>query len=100
VEAAFGETGTTLRWEGSGVSEKGICTATGKVLVEVDPRYFRPTEVDVLVGDASKARKHLAWAPQCGFKQLVKEMVCQDLEAVSTEINTKQVADSRLRVFD
>jgi GDPmannose 4,6-dehydratase len=99
VEAAFKEIGTTLRWEGSGMEEKGVCAKTGKILVEVDPRYFRPTEVDLLVGDATKARNQLAWAPKVGFNDLVKEMVREDLESVSLEIKTKQVG-SRLRVFD
>ena len=61
VEKAFAETGVKLRWQGEGLSEKGFETGTDRVLVEIDPRYFRPTEVDVLLGDASKARKKLGW---------------------------------------
>lgn len=80
VELAFAEVGITLKWEGSGVDEKGIDPATGKVLVEVDPAYFRPTEVDLLIGDASKAKKNMGWEPKHTLEQLVKEMMASDLK--------------------
>ena len=80
VELAFAEVGITLKWEGSGVDEKGIDAATGKVLVEVDPAYFRPTEVDLLIGDASKAKKNMGWEPKHTLEQLVKEMMASDLK--------------------
>jgi GDPmannose 4,6-dehydratase len=78
IEAAFGEVNVTLRWEGEGIEEKGIRTDTNEVVVEVDPKYFRPAEVDLLVGDYSKAKKELGWEPTYGFEELVKEMVAED----------------------
>lgn len=80
VELAFAEVGITLKWEGKGVDEKGINTANGKTLVEVDPAYFRPTEVDLLIGDASKAKKNMGWEPKHSLEQLVKEMMASDLK--------------------
>ena len=62
------------------MDEQGTDEKTGKVIVRVDPRYFRPTEVDTLLGDSSKARQKLGWKPECSFGQLVKEMVAADLE--------------------
>lgn len=86
-ELAFKEVGINLRWEGEGISEKGIDTETNNVLIEVDPQYFRPTEVDQLLGDPSKAMKKLGWNPtQTPFKTLVKEMVQKDLELVKKEL--------------
>lgn len=77
---AFKEAGITLRWEGTGVDEKGIDAATGRVLVEVDPRFFRPTEVDQLLGDPTKARTQLGWDPQkTSFEELVSIMMRHDL---------------------
>src|SRR6516164_3278578 len=85
VEIAFGEVGRTLQWRGKGVEETGIDQKTGKVVVRVDPTYFRPTEVDLLIGDASKARAKLGWKPKRSFAQLVKEMVAGDLEIARLE---------------
>ena len=80
---AFAEAGITLRWEGAGLDEKGIDAATGKVLVEVDPRYFRPAEVETLLGDPSKAVSKLGWNPRkTTFEELVRIMVRHDLETV------------------
>ncbi len=77
---AFKEAGITLRWEGEGVNEKGIDTATGKVLIEVDPKYFRPAEVEQLLGDPTKAKTLLGWNPtKTSFPELVKLMVRHDL---------------------
>ncbi len=78
VELAFAEIGRTIRWEGVGVDETGRCARTGDVLVRVDPRYFRPTEVDLLLGDPSKARTRLGWEATTSMEQLVKEMVAAD----------------------
>lgn len=78
VEKAFAEIGTTIEWRGEGVGETGIDSATGRVLVEIDPRYFRPTEVDYLLGDAAKARQALGWHHNTSFEQLVAEMVRED----------------------
>ena len=72
--------GIDLEWRGAGVAEEGVDRASGRVLVKVDPRYFRPTEVDALVGDASKARAALGWQPQSSFDDLVREMVESDAE--------------------
>jgi len=79
VELAFAEVGITLKWEGKGVEEKGMNAADGKVLVEVDPAYFRPTEVDLLIGDATKAKTNMGWEPKHTLEQLVKEMMASDL---------------------
>jgi GDPmannose 4,6-dehydratase len=79
VAMAFREAGIEIAWSGSGVNEKGQDAATGRVLVEVDPRYFRPTEVDLLLGDASKARQKLGWEPKCSLEELVKDMMAGDL---------------------
>ena len=86
VELAFAEVGRTLQWHGKGVEESGIDEKTGKVIVRVDPTYFRPTEVDLLIGDASKARAKLGWKPKRSFAQLVKEMVAGDLEDARREV--------------
>ncbi len=80
VEAAFVEVGIGISWKGEGVKEKGYNRETGKVVVEVDRRYFRPTEVETLLGDASKAKKELGWSPKVGFRELVAEMVTEDLK--------------------
>ncbi len=79
VELAFREAGFHIQWQGAGVDEKGIDAETGETLVEVDPRYFRPTEVDLLHGDATKAREKLGWEPRTSLRQLVSEMVEEDL---------------------
>lgn len=82
VEKAFAHVGRSLIWRGSGRDEKGIDAADGRLLVEIDPRYFRPTEVDALVGDAGKAREKLGWRHTTTFEALVTEMVEADLAAV------------------
>ncbi|MBJ26077.1 MAG: GDP-mannose 4,6-dehydratase [Rhodospirillaceae bacterium] len=82
VELAFLQTDTIIDWTGSGINEKGISKKTGSVVVEVDPRYFRPTEVDLLLGDPSKAKKILDWEHTTSFTDLVTEMVQSDLEIV------------------
>lgn len=82
---AFAELGIELEFKGQGVDEVGIDKATGKVLIEVDPRYFRPTEVDLLLGDSSKARKELGWLPKYDLPALVKEMITEDLAEAEKE---------------
>ena len=79
-EIAFKFLNIEIKWEGTGAKEKGIDKKNGKTLIEVDPRYFRPTEVDLLQGDAEKAKRKLGWKPKCTFHELVKEMVFADLE--------------------
>ncbi len=85
VEHAFGEIDTKIAWTGSGLDERGLCAATGRVLVEVDPRYFRPTEVDRLLGDPSKAERALGWKHETSVEALCAEMVRHDLVAVAQE---------------
>lgn len=80
IDLAFKEVNIEIDWQGSGIDEKGINKANGKVLVEIDPRYFRPSEVDLLVGDASKAKKELGWEPKRTVEQLVTEMVKSDVK--------------------
>jgi GDPmannose 4,6-dehydratase len=80
VEKAFEEVEIKLRWEGEGVNEKGINTANNEVIVEVDEQYFRPTEVELLLGDPTKAQKELGWKHKITFTELVKEMVAADLK--------------------
>ena len=79
---AFEDAGIDLAFSGEGVEEKGICRKTGKVLVEVDPRYFRPTEVDLLIGDPSKARDRLGWSHETSVRELAREMVAADIAAL------------------
>jgi GDPmannose 4,6-dehydratase len=85
VELAFAETGRTIRWQGTGVDEVGVDAGSGASLVRIDPRYFRPTEVDLLVGDASKAKAKLGWSHVTGFRDLVAEMVRADLARVAAD---------------
>ncbi len=80
VELAFSEIGIELEWKGKGVDEKAFNLANGKIVVEIDPKYFRPTEVDLLIGDASKAKKVLGWEPSHTLEQLVREMVASDIK--------------------
>ncbi|NQV79164.1 MAG: GDP-mannose 4,6-dehydratase, partial [Alphaproteobacteria bacterium] len=80
VEAAFSCVGSAVEWRGEGVKEVGVDSRTGEVIVEIDSRYFRPTEVDFLLGDASKARKSLGWVASTSFESLVQEMVEHDLD--------------------
>ncbi|EPZ59922.1 NAD dependent epimerase/dehydratase family protein [[Clostridium] sordellii ATCC 9714] len=84
VELAFSELGYQIEWQGSGVDEKGIDKNSGRVLVKVDPRYFRPAEVELLWGDSTKARTELGWEPKYSFIDLVKEMVASDLEELKS----------------
>ncbi|MBL8838945.1 MAG: GDP-mannose 4,6-dehydratase [Alphaproteobacteria bacterium] len=85
VELAFAEIGRKIKWRGKGVKEKGLDAKSGETLVEVDPRYFRPTEVDFLLGDPSKARRVLKWKHTTTFPELVRDMVRSDLVQVQRE---------------
>jgi GDPmannose 4,6-dehydratase len=82
VERAFAVIGRTIEWHGHGIDEVGRCSHSGAVLVSIDPRYFRPTEVDLLLGDPTKARERLGWRHTTGFAELVTEMVTSDLKAM------------------
>lgn len=85
VTKAFSEVGITISWSGAGVDEKGTCAESGKVLVEVDPRYFRPTEVELLIGDPTKAKEKLGWVHETKWEQLCAEMVAADMINVARE---------------
>lgn len=89
VEAAFSHVGISLEWRGTGVDEKWYNTATGEVLVEIDPRYFRPAEVDVLLWDATKAKKELWRSPKYTFEELIAEMVAHDIDIFKKEVLLK-----------
>ena len=80
VDAAFKEVEITIRWEGEGIEEHGFDAETGNLLVEIDKRYFRPTEVETLLGDPSKAREKLGWVPEIGLDEMVAEMVREDIK--------------------
>jgi GDPmannose 4,6-dehydratase len=82
TEWAFADAGIALDWSGEGVVEQGHCRQTGALRVAIDPRYYRPAEVDLLIGDATKAREVLGWKPQIGVRELVREMVVADLAEI------------------
>jgi GDPmannose 4,6-dehydratase len=86
VELAFAEVGRSIEWRGKGVDETGIDRKSGNTVVRIDPTYFRPTEVDLLVGDASKARQKLGWKPKTSVEELVSEMVAGDLAIARREV--------------
>ena len=85
VELAFAEVGIAIRWRGEGVDKCGLCQKTNRILVRVDPRYFRPTEVEILLGNPAKARTRLGWKHQIGFQELVREMMANDLKLISEQ---------------
>jgi GDPmannose 4,6-dehydratase len=93
VELAFAEIGVTIVWSGEGENEIGKCARSGKVLVKIDPRYFRPTEVDLLLGDPRKAHDKLGWKHTTTFPELVSEMVASDLKSVAAEADRKSRHD-------
>jgi GDPmannose 4,6-dehydratase len=82
VELSFGEVGIEIEWRGTGVAEVGVDAATGDALVEIDQRYYRPTEVELLLGDPTKAREKLGWEAKVGLRELVKMMVEGDLKCL------------------
>jgi len=88
-DEAFREVGIQLEWQGSGIDEKGIDRDTGRVLIKVDARYFRPTEVELLIGDASKAREKLGWKPRVTFHELVRMMAKADFEAAQKQLQAQ-----------
>lgn len=86
VELAFREAGIVINWQGADVEKQGVDAATGKILVRVDPRYYRPTEVDLLLGDSSKAKAALGWQPKVTFPELVSMMVREDIKHAEKDI--------------
>jgi GDPmannose 4,6-dehydratase len=90
VEWAFQDVGIPIQWKGRGRSEKGLDASSGEVVVEIDPRYFRPTEVDVLIGDSSKAHAKLGWRHETSVRELVREMVREDLKLMETATIAKE----------
>lgn len=97
AELAFKEVGIELEWKGEGVDEIGVNKATGEVIVEVDPKYFRPTEVDILIGDPNKAKEKLGWEHEYSVEQLAQEMAKSDLELFKRD---KYLMDGGHKVYD
>lgn len=91
VETAFSHVGITIEWKGTGVDEIGIDKATGKTIIKINPQYFRPAEVDVLLGNPAKAEKNLNWKREISFTELVKRMVDHDMELVEKEIQISKI---------
>jgi GDPmannose 4,6-dehydratase len=89
ITQAFKEAEIQLRWEGSGINEKGIDSKTGNTLVEIDPKYFRPAEVELLIGDSSKAISRLGWKPKVCLSELIKMMVSHDIKRAEKEVHLK-----------
>jgi len=100
VEAAARELGIPLAWRGKGASERGVDPGTGRTLVAVDPRYLRPTEVESLLGDASRARRELGWRPRTSFAELIREMARADLTLAQAEAHAKRAGYSKPRRAD
>jgi GDPmannose 4,6-dehydratase len=86
VEKAFARVGMPIDWRGEGIEEKGYDTISGRCVVEIDPAYFRPTEVDLLLGDPTKARTKLGWKHEISLDQLVSEMVREDLKVMARNV--------------
>ncbi len=93
IELAFSQVGRSIAWRGEGVDEVGVDAETGAELIKVDPRYFRPTEVEQLIGDPTKAHTKLGWRHEIGFHDLVKEMMANDLEMVSRDSWRRNTAE-------
>ena len=100
VNLAGREVGFDIRWEGEGVDEKGYDRNTGRCIVAVDPRYYRPTEVDALLGDASLAREALGWTPKTSFEEMVTEMVAQELKETSRDLLCRKEGFSVKNYFE
>lgn len=100
VELAFSEVGIKLRWEGEGVHEKGISVESGEVLIEVDPKYFRPTEVELLIGDPSKAQRELGWKHKYNLEALVKDMIASDVKLFKRDNYLKEGGYQIMNYFE
>jgi GDPmannose 4,6-dehydratase len=97
MEAAGGELGMEIEWRGEGLKEVGIDRNSGREIIGVDPRYFRPTEVETLLGDPTKAKEKLGWVARTPFSELVKEMVAADHEAAQ---RAALIKDAGYKTFD
>jgi GDPmannose 4,6-dehydratase len=97
IEETFGVLGEEITWKGEGLNETGILKSTGKVVVKIDPRYFRPAEVETLLGDPTKAREKLGWTPRTNFEDLVREMIQEDLRIAERDA---LVRDAGYPVYD
>jgi GDPmannose 4,6-dehydratase len=100
VDATAATLDMKIRWEGKGVDEKGIDVTSGRPVVAVDPRYFRPTEVDSLLGNAEKARKKLGWQPRTTFQQLVREMAEEDFKLAQRDAMVKKAGFKAFNYFE
>jgi len=100
ITMSFKEANINLKWEGKGVNEKGINQVDGKVLVEIDPRYFRPAEVELLIGDPSKAKAKLGWQPKVQLPELVKMMMEHDIEQAKREVHLKDAGFKTENYFE
>ncbi|MCB9189195.1 MAG: GDP-mannose 4,6-dehydratase [Flavobacteriales bacterium] len=100
VDLAFGEVGINVKWEGSGIDEVGINAETGETLVKVDPKYFRPTEVDLLIGDPTKAKTKLGWKHEYDLKALVHDMVSSDVKLFKKDQYLKEGGHETLNYFE
>jgi GDPmannose 4,6-dehydratase len=100
VDATAAALDMEIRWEGEGTAEKGIDVATGKQIVAVDPRYFRPTEVETLLGNAEKARQKLGWKPRTSFAELVREMAQEDLKLAQRDEMVKNAGFKAFNYFE
>jgi len=98
VEKAFAEVGIEIGWKGKGLAEKGINRKTGKAVIEVDPRYFRPTEVELLIGNPARAARVLGWKATTPFSTLVRDMVQSDVLEVQRESEYRRVDEERARI--
>jgi GDPmannose 4,6-dehydratase len=90
IGMTFEGVGIKIKWEGEGINEKAVDVETGRIVVEIDPRYFRPTEVELLIGDPSKAKKAIGWEPKVGLPDLVKMMVSEDMKIAQRELHLKK----------
>jgi len=100
VELAFKSVGIEVKWQGQGIDEMGIDSNTGRILVQVDPRYFRPTEVELLQGDASKARRILGWEPRVQYRELARMMVDEDVKLAKQDVLIKEHGYSVKRHYE
>jgi len=95
-ECAFSHVGINIEWDGNGIDERGINTKNGETIIEIDPRYFRPTEVDLLIGDATKAHEKLGWYPKYTFDELIEEMIQEDQEKINLILNNNEDYSKKL----